>query len=420
VIDRRAAALTSHGEWTEARAMIEHGLAALHARGDRAGEARLVLRRGRIVIDEVRHRGGDGSAALADLEAARRTAEAIGDRALVADSVDALAMMRFVHWFSSQAPADLAAADEQFRQALAIREPRGDSAALADSHFHAGLVHQMRGERGAAKQAFAQSLAVAERVHDDAQIAYAARHLGYLADLDRDPVAAEALLGRSLALRERSGPGPGVAAAQIALAEVRYAHDGDAERALALLGRAHDGATAVHSGAYAAIASGAIGRVHRDLGHYDEARRWFTAAIAGMDALHSDEDVPESYEQLALIELLQDQPAAAAAAAERGIARRTSARLRAVQRLAQARARQPVAPGDEPGGDPVVVARLALVAGRSDDALTAAITGDDPDTLLLAALAVGPVGLDRAIAAASAISRAQALRFERVRAAPRR
>lgn len=48
---------------------------------------------------------------------------------------------------------------------------------------------------------------------------------------------------------------------------------------------------------------------------------------------------------------------------------------------------------------------ISYAARRSDDALAAVITGDDPGTLLLAALAVGPVGLDRAIAALRPVSR---------------
>jgi hypothetical protein len=66
--------------------------------------------------------------------------------------------------------------------------------------------------------------------------------------------------------------------------------------------------------------------------------------------------------------------------------------------------------------DPVVVARLALSADKAGAALDAAVTGDDPDTLLLAARAVGPEAFDRAKTAAASMSRAQELRFERAKA----
>jgi tetratricopeptide (TPR) repeat protein len=244
-------------------------------------------------------------------------------------------------------------------------------------------------------------------------MSYAARHLGYMAELRRDWPAAEAFYRRSLELRERVGSGPGLAAAQITLAELRYARDGNADHALDLLGRAYQGAAAIHSEMVVALASTAKSRVQRDQGRYDEATRELTEAIQAMDAIHSDQDVPENFEQIALIQLLQGQPAAAVSATERGIARRSSPRLAALRLLARVRTGQPVehvAPGTD---DPVVTARLALAAGQPAAALEAATRGDDPDTLLLAARALGPEGLDRAMRAAAAMSHAQQLRFAR-------
>jgi len=224
---------------------------------------------------------------------------------------------------------------------------------------------------------------------------------------------------RSLELRERVGSGPGLAAAQITLAEVRYKRDGNADHALDLFGRAYQGAAEVHSELFVANASAAKSRIYRDQGHFDEAVRELTEAIRAMDAIHSDEDVPEYFEQIALIQLLQGQPTAAVSAAERGIARRSSPRLAALWQLARVRTGQPVppvAPATPATDDSVVIARLALAASRPDAALEAATRGDDPDTLLLAARAVGPDGIDRAMRAAAAMSRAQELRFARERA----
>jgi len=421
-IDHRAELLTVRGQYDEARALVDRGLVDARARGDRADEARLLLRRGRTLTDQTRHRGGDRAPALADLEAARRSAEAAGDPELIADSLDGLGLHRYVQWFSSQDPADLTGSDELFRQALAIRAPRGDSGGLSESHFHVGLVHQMRGERDAAQTEFETSLAIAERLRDELRMSYALRHLGYLAELRRDWAAAEDGYRRSLELREKagSGTGAGVAAALVTLAELRYQRHGDAEKALGLLARAHDRAKEVRSGAYLAISSAAIARIRRDQGEYDEALRQHAAAIAAMDEIRSDEDVPETYEQMALIHLLRDQPAAAVADAERGIARRPLPRLVALLALARARAGQSVTPASPDRAthpkDPVVTARLALAAGKPAAALDAAVTGDDPDTLLLAARAVGPEGFDRAKTAAAAMSRAQELRFERAKA----
>jgi tetratricopeptide (TPR) repeat protein len=414
-IDQRAARLTLHGRWADAERLVDRGLAEARARGDRGGEARLILRRGRTLTERTRHSGGDPGPALGDLQAARRLADASGDRALLADTIDALGFHRFAHWFSSQDPADLAGSETLFREALALREPAGDSAGLSSSEFHVGLIHQMRGELPPAQQHFARSLAIAERVHDDACAAEATRHLGYLAQLRLDWPAAEQFYARSLELRERQGAGPVVAAAMVTLAELRYARDGDADRGLAMLGRARDTAAATGSIAYVSISGHAMARIHRDAGHSEAALRELAAAITAISSIHSDEDVPEMYDERALIELLRDRPAAAVAEIDRGLARRATPRLEALRALAASRVGPPAAPppaAAPAAPDAVVSARRALAAGQVTAALEAALTGDDPDTLLLAARAAGG---DRICTAARAptLSRAQALRFER-------
>jgi tetratricopeptide (TPR) repeat protein len=412
-IDRRADRLSMHGQWDEARRLVERGLEAARGRGDRAGEARLLLRRGQTITDQTRHSGGDRAPAHADLQAALRAAEAAGDLGLVGEATDTLGMLRFFHWFSTQDPADLAAAHEMLRKALAIRESIREPGGLADSYFHAGLVHQMRGELDAAHAQFERSLATAEQARDELRMSYATRHLAYIADRRGDWAHAEGHYRRSLELREKFGEGPAVAAALVALAELRYKRDGKAQAALDMLQRAHDCARRTGSFAYVAISSAAIARVHRDHRQHDQALQRFAAAIRAMDEIRSDEDVPEVYEQLALVHLLDGDSAAAVAEAERGIARRSTPRLVAVLALARARAGQPATPVAGDTKDPVVAARLALAAGRAAAALDAAVLGEDPDTLLLAARAVGPAGFARAIAAAQKMSSAQKLRFER-------
>jgi len=413
------------GRWAEAIALVERGLADARARRDGVAEARLRLRRGRARVDEIRHHGGDPAPALADLEAAHAGALAAADPRLLADCVDALGMRRFVQWFATRAPADLAAAEQPFREALALRAPAGDSAGLAESWFHVGLIHQMRDERAAAGEAFTRAREIATRVDDPLSRAHAVRHLAYLAELRGDGAAAEAMYRESLALFVRLGPGPGVVAAQLALAELRYARDGDAARALPVLTRILDDAAAVQSAAYVALASAALARVHRDAGQADAARRRLVAAIAAMTAIDRDDGVPEAYEQLALIDLLEGDPAAAEVDVEHGLASQRSPRLEALLALARRghptpRPSATASASDAPAAeDPVVRARRALAAGDAEAALAAAIAGDDPDTLLLAARAVGPAAAARAITAAAAMSRAQERRFERVLAAAR-
>jgi tetratricopeptide (TPR) repeat protein len=415
-IDRRAEALVHHGRWDDARQLVDRGLADARGRGDRAGEARLLLRRGRTLTDQARHRGGARDAGAADIEAAHRLGRASGDAALIAATIDALAFQRFTRWFATGDPAELAAAERGFREALAMRGPAGASAGLSQSEFHVGLIHQMRGEPDEARPRFERALAIAEQLHDDALMVHPARHIAYLAELRHDWDLAEAMYRRSLELTERAGSGPMIAAARVTLAESRYARDGAAQPALALLGSALAEAARVGTTAYVAISRAAIARVHRDLGESDAALRELAAAIAAVDSMHSSADVPEMYEQRALIELLRGRADAALADVDRGLARGASPRLHALRALALARAGRTAAspaaaPGDA-GKDAVVAARLALAAGDARAAFDAALTADDPDTLLLAARALGGDAACRASRAPS-LPRAQALRFER-------
>ncbi len=412
-IDHRAELLTRLGQWDEAAELVARGLTDARSRGDEAAEARLLMARGRTLVDRSRHRGGDRAPALVDLEAARRKAEAAGDRVLTADSIDGLGLHRFYTWFSTQNEADLETADKLFRDALAIRTAMAESPVLAQSYFHVGLVHEMRGQYEQAREVCERAYAVAERAHDALWMSYAVRDLAYLAERRGAWAEAENGYRRSLELREQVGAVPLVASAQVALAELRYARDGNADQALALLARAHEGAARVRSGAYVAISSEATARVHRDHGQYDEALRDLADAIRAMGEIGSDEDVPESYEQMALVHLLRGNAVAALAEAERGIARRSTPRLQAVQSLARARAGQPASAPTIDAKDPVVAARLALAAGDASAALEAAVRGDDPDTLVLAMRTVGATAFDRARAAAAKMSRAQELRFER-------
>lgn len=424
-LDQRAVQMRLHGEWDEAARMLDRGIAEARARGDAGGEARLLLRRAQNRSEQARHQGGDRSTVRADLEAAHHKAEALHDPALTAECVDALAMDVYYHWFGSQDPAELAAAERGFRDALALREPLGDSPGLSASYFHIGLVHQMRGEQALAQRAFDQAYAIARRVDDPEYMSHASRHLAYLAELRKNGAAAAALYQQSLTLRERLGGGPGVPAAQVALAELRYAFDGDIARARALLATAREGAARAHSPVYVAISAIALAKVERDAGRFDEALQALAAAVTAMAPTGSDENVVEAHELTALIELLRAQPAAAATAAQRALAVRPSPRLTALLALAGAASDGPApagaAPGnaggnasDAPADDPVAQARQLLARGDAVAALEAAARGDDPDTLLLAARRAGPASHAQAQTAAAGLSRAQAMRFARV------
>jgi tetratricopeptide (TPR) repeat protein len=205
------------GHWDEAAARLESALAEARRRGRTDAEARLLVELGQVQSERALRRGEDTAPALATFERARVAATGVGDQASVASAIDGIGL---VHYWRTL----LALRDDwdpvmsDFRAALAIRERLGDPRDLAASHFHIGLVQQLRGETADAAQSFARAAAFAQKANDPIELSYALRHQADLAEKQGDGVKARMLHHRSLDLREQAGNTSGMANAHISLA----------------------------------------------------------------------------------------------------------------------------------------------------------------------------------------------------------
>jgi tetratricopeptide (TPR) repeat protein len=121
-----------------------------------------------------------------------------------------------------------------FEEALTIRRALDDARDVAESLFHVGLVHQVvRGDSPGSFPWFQESYERAREAGDGLLMSYAVRHLGFARAEAGDAQGAERDLRESLDLRRQAGWIPGVAPAQLALAEL-LAEQGRREEALAL------------------------------------------------------------------------------------------------------------------------------------------------------------------------------------------
>jgi tetratricopeptide (TPR) repeat protein len=169
------------------------------------------LERGRELLDEAWRRTGDFDAAEAALQAARREAEAAGDRAALAGAIDQLGVARHYRNLERRQPdgsidGDPSGAQEElvlFERALALRRELGDGAALAESLFHVGLVHQLfTGRWDLAEARFREAQPLAEAGRDPYLRSEVHRHLGAVSWHAGDMDTAIRELTRSLELRE--------------------------------------------------------------------------------------------------------------------------------------------------------------------------------------------------------------------------
>ena len=151
---------------------------------------------------------GDFEGVGVALEEARREAEGIGDRRLLAGTLDQLGFLQ--HWknlqwrgLGSREP-DVDTELSLFEQGLAMRSEIGDNAGVAESLFHVGLVHQIfKGDWDTAQRYFEQARDLAEAAGDALLLSEALRHIGAYFWIRRGELdAALEHLRRSLELRE--------------------------------------------------------------------------------------------------------------------------------------------------------------------------------------------------------------------------
>jgi tetratricopeptide (TPR) repeat protein len=172
------------------------------------GSAGELLAAGTEAMFEAAFRTGAYDDAESILEEARRRAEADGDRAAEAGTLDRLAwLMQFRALDRDREGADPDAEEALFQRSLAIRRELGDQAGTAASLFGLGLVHQvLRRDSAAAIPYFREAVKLADE-HADALVrSECHRHVGfhYLVG-DMRPEEAVRHMRRSLELRHQWG-----------------------------------------------------------------------------------------------------------------------------------------------------------------------------------------------------------------------
>ena len=214
---------------TIARGLVGDGkLAASDRAALELAEAELVYARAFLV-------GPPYDAAVDALRAALRRAEQSGDRGLVAEAQDLLALALDSRGKPS---SDAAEGRALLESALAARRASGRACDIAETLFHLGLVHEHRdpaatSDLAQARAHYEEALAVATSAECRYEASFAERHLAGLAADRGDLTAARRGFERSLALRRAAGAALVIAPALTALADV-LAEQGQSLQARAL------------------------------------------------------------------------------------------------------------------------------------------------------------------------------------------
>jgi tetratricopeptide (TPR) repeat protein len=190
------------------------------------GSASELLAAGTEAMYEGAFRTGDYGDAEMMLEAARRRAEADGDRGALAAAIDRLGwLMHFRALDRDREGADSDAEEALFQQSLDIRRELGDQAGVAASLFGLALVHQvLRQQSAAALPYLREALELAELHADPLLRSECHRHVGfhYLV-VEVKPEDAVRHLRRSLELRHQWGDPRWVPSGTLALGWAEFA-----------------------------------------------------------------------------------------------------------------------------------------------------------------------------------------------------
>ena len=228
------------GRWSDALTLLRGLPPLVRESGDKA-TAHQCLSIGRILTDMATFGGMDtrDEREIA-LDHALRYAEASGQASLIGDVCDAKGMSLHVMYLESDRSHEL---DEElpfFERGLALRQQRGEHAAIAESLFHVGLVYGVvRNDHACALPYFEDAYRRATDVHDPITASYAIRHIAFAHAAAGDIPAALSALHESLRLREAADFIPGVAMACMVLA-YPYTETGDKATAAHFLERAKD------------------------------------------------------------------------------------------------------------------------------------------------------------------------------------
>lgn len=226
--------------------------------------------------------------ALSILKEVLRVAERLGDKALLADTVDLTGAVLQSKEGSLDTSFETRLA--YFQRALEIRTEIQDQRGMAESHFHIGLVYQ--NQRPAEEDNLHQAFLAFEKAYHLAaegdfafQRAHAARHLAYLYDKRQEPEQAYQLHQEFLTTNQTIDFKPYLAPAHtmMGLADFRC---GNFEAAEQHLQRAYAVADQILSDHFRADAAMMLGVVSGAQGEYEIAKQYFDEAFSLAEPLN--------------------------------------------------------------------------------------------------------------------------------------
>jgi tetratricopeptide (TPR) repeat protein len=229
----KAGAWDMVGRWGEAVALL-HAVLPAAATPERRAAVLTALARVRNQQDWFNGPTGedDKREAIDDVEAIARERD---DARMLADALHERALD--LHTLHFHGAGDLAAEEELFERAFALREECGDEEGAGWSLIYLATLHQMRAEHAAAQPLLEQVVAIAERADAPLLRSYGIRHLGMVHQEHGDWDAAYAAYAEALAVREQHGWVPYIATASHTVGSFLLAC-GETERARVHLERA--------------------------------------------------------------------------------------------------------------------------------------------------------------------------------------
>ena len=216
---------SADGYLNEQRELLARLLALPEASAPTAGRAKTLIGAARLAYVQ-----GDYAEAGCLSEQSRMIATALGDRALVAESITQLGHV-------ARARGDYAAAQALYRESLAIERELGDRWGIAISGKCLGHVARAEGDYAAAQALYQDSLAIERELGDRWGMASSLYSLGDIAHDQGDYAEARARYGESLAMWRDLPTRWCVAYVLQGLAGLAAA-EGQPERALRLAGAA--------------------------------------------------------------------------------------------------------------------------------------------------------------------------------------
>jgi tetratricopeptide (TPR) repeat protein len=258
-------------------------------------QAALRLQLGKLLVAAIFIDGRDGEAARQQLEIARN----IGEPKQRAAATDLIGLASYYEQLPLDSP-DFTRARAEFGAALQARKAWADLRELSESHFHLGLVAQFSGEAEFAMEQFRQAYDMAAQGNHKVEQSFAVRHIGFLHRAQGQLHAAYDCMAESLRLREEAGMKIYLPFSLLALADAALALD-RSEEAERHYRAAKQAAVEIGNKRAQLLAALGLGRLHRALEDWTEARSSFLSARALAEEMGHQVALREALEALTAI-----------------------------------------------------------------------------------------------------------------------